>query len=146
MTTNALAVYLSDHLGGSVAGHDLAAKVIPDLAPEIEADQAVLETLMEQLGVRKRRWKGLRALLASFGVRHKDPHDLIALETLALGIAGKLLLWKALKEAQDSEPFLRSTDLDQLIDRATKQFDEVERERLRRASELFRSTPVVPYG
>lgn len=139
MTTNALAVYLSDHLGGSVAGRDLAAKLMPALAPEIEADQAVLESLMGQLGVRKRRWKWVGAWLASFGVRHKEPHELIALETLALGIAGKQLLWKALKEAEDSEPLLKSVDLDHLIERAAKHFAEVERERLRRAAELFAS-------
>ena len=43
---------------------------------------------------------------------------LVDLETLALGIAGKLLLWKALEQAQDSEPYFRVIDLNRLIDRA----------------------------
>jgi hypothetical protein len=48
MTTDAVEVYLSTPRR-SVAGHDLAAKVMPDLALEIEADQALLEALMHQL-------------------------------------------------------------------------------------------------
>ena len=135
MTTQALEAYLTDHLASSEAGHDLAAEVMPDVALELEADQAVLESIMNDLGMRKHR-KGKR----------KAPHDLVALEQLELEIAGKLLLWKALKQAEESEPQLRGLNLDQLIARATKQFDEVERERMRKAAQLFGPTVTVQYG
>ena len=89
---------------------------------------------------------GSPAWLASRALKHKAPHDLVDLEILALGIAGKLLLWKALEQAQDSEPYLRVIDLNRLIDRATRQFDEVERERMRKAAQLFGEPVTVQYG
>ena len=53
MTRHALEAYLADHYAGSVAGHDIAARAMPDLALEIEADQTVLEAVMDELGWRK---------------------------------------------------------------------------------------------
>jgi hypothetical protein len=120
---------------GSEEGHDLAAEVMPDVALELDADQAVLEGIMDDLGLKKHR-KGKR----------KGSHDLVALEHLELEIAGKLLLWKALKQAEELEPHLRSVDFDQLIARATKQFDDVERERMRKAAQLFAPPVTVQYG
>jgi len=147
MTLHALEEYLADHYAGSVAGVELASHAMPDLALEIEADQAVLETIMDQLGVSKPHPKRFAAWVASRAIKHAEPRELIELETLALGIAGKLLLWKALREADDAEhPALRAVDLDHLIARATKQFDEVERERLRRAAQAFGGPVTVSYG
>jgi hypothetical protein len=146
MTRRALEVYLGDHYAGSGAGRDLAARAMPDLALEIEADQAVLEAIMEELGVAKPHPKRLAAWFASRALKHKEPHELVELEMLALGIAGKLLLWKALKQAQEEEPYLGVVDLDHLIDRATRQFDEVERERMRKAAQLFGAPVTVQYG
>ena len=146
MTRHALEVYLADHYAGSVAGHDLAARVMPDLALEIETDQSVLEAIMDELGVRKPPPKRLAAWFASRAIKHKQPHELVELETLALGIAGKLLLWKALEKAEESEPYLSAIDLNRLIDRATRQFDEVERERMRKAAQLFGEPVTVQYG
>jgi hypothetical protein len=146
MTSHALETYLSDHHAGSVAGVDFARRVMPDLAVEIEADQAVLEGLMTELGVRTHHWKGFGGWFAAKVVRHTGPHDLVALETLALGIAGKLMLWKALEPAQESNPYLGALDLNRLIDRATAQFDEVEREHMRRAAQLFGAPVTVHFG
>lgn len=146
MTRHALEVYLADHYAGSVAGRDLAARAMPDLALEIEADQGVLEAIMTELGVAKPRSKRLAAWFASRVLKHQEPHELVELETLALGIAGKLLLWKALKQAEEEEPYLRVVDLDHLIDRATRQFDDVERERMRKAAQLFGAPVTVQYG
>lgn len=119
---------------------------MPDLAVEIEADQAVLEGLMTELGVSTHHWKGLGGWLAAKAVKHTEPHELVALETLALGIAGKLMLWKALEPAQESNAYLRALDLNRLIDRATQQFDDVEHERMRRAAQLFSAPVTVHYG
>ncbi len=146
MTSHALQTYLSDHHAGSVAGVDLARRVMPDLAVEIEADQAVFEGLMAEFGVRTHHWKGLGGWLAAKAAKHTEPQELVALETLALGIAGKLMLWKALEPAQESNAYLRALDLNGLIDRATQQFDDVEHERLRRAAQLFSAPVTVHYG
>src|SRR3712207_9335676 len=60
-----LAVYLNDHLGGSIAGRDLAKKLVEnnpgtelasfmqELLSEIEADRTTLEDLMDRLGIEK---------------------------------------------------------------------------------------------
>jgi len=101
---------------------------------------------MDELGVRKPHPKRLAAWLASRAMKHKENHELVELEMLALGIAGKLLLWKALEKAEESEPYLRVIDLNRLIDRATRQFDEVERERMRKAAQLFGEPVTVQYG
>jgi len=146
MTRHALEAYLADHYAGSVAGLDLASRVMPDLALEIEADQTVLEAIMTELNVRKPHHMGIGAWFASRALKHKEPHEIVQLEVLALGIAGKLLLWKALKHAQAEEPYLRALDLDRLIDRATKQFDQVESERSRKAEQLFGGPVTVQYG
>jgi hypothetical protein len=146
MTAHALEVYLADHYAGSVAGLDLAQRAMPDLALEIEADQSVLEAIMRELGVSKPQPKRLAAWMASRAIKHKEPHELVELEMLALGIAGKLLLWKALKAAEENEPYLGAVDLDHLIERATRQFDEVERERVRKAAQLFGAPVTVQYG
>ena len=137
MTIPALEAYLSDHLADSAGDRDLAASVMPDVALEIEADRTVLESLAYDLGIRKPRRPGKR----------DATRELLALEAVALGVARKLLLWKALREADDAEqPAVRGVDLDHLIARATKQFDEVERERLRRAAQLFGGPVTVSYG
>ena len=67
----------------------------------------------------------------------------MAVESLALGVLGKLSLWRALKQVADQHPAIASVDLDELIDRAEAQYDLLEHERLaagRRA--LGPSTPL----
>jgi hypothetical protein len=58
-----------------------------------------------------------------------------ALETLAIGIEGKLRLWKSLRVAVDSR--LAGVDYDRLCARARAQFDEVEQRRLQIAHAVF---------
>ena len=54
----------------------------------------------------------------------------MAVETLALGVFGKLSLWKALAQVADQHPEIAALDLDELIDRAQSQYELLERERL----------------
>ena len=61
------------------------------------------------------------------------------LEGLALGVTGKLGLWKALRELVDEEPRLDAAELDRLRERAERQQAELEEHRLRAAREAFRS-------
>ena len=46
---------------------------------------------------------------------------LVELEGLALGVTGKLALWKALRLLEDDEPRLRAHALDRLVERAESQ-------------------------
>jgi hypothetical protein len=146
MATHALEVYLQDHLAGSVAGRELAARVMPDLALEIEEDQIILESLMTELSIPPTRTKGFAMWVAEKLSRPKQPEGLFALEMLALGVQGKIALWRALKQIADTEPYVGALDLDHLIERAQRQFDEVERERLRKADQLFGGVHVMLYG
>ena len=63
----------------------------------------------------------------------------VELEGLALGVTGKLGLWKALRELVDEEPRLDAAELDRLRERAERQQAELEEHRLRAAGEAFRS-------
>ena len=52
------------------------------------------------------------------------------MELLALGIHGKLSLWKALQVASSSDPRLREYDFQSLSRRAQQQYGEVENKRV----------------
>ena len=54
----------------------------------------------------------------------------MAIETLALGVEGKVSLWIALGEIADRYPQLRAINLPGLTERARAQRDALERERL----------------
>jgi hypothetical protein len=54
----------------------------------------------------------------------------LALETMALGVLGKLSLWRALREVRAEHPPLAALDLDALIARAEAQHATLEQERL----------------
>ena len=58
----------------------------------------------------------------------------VELETLAIGITGKLLLWRLLRERQ--LPGSAAVDLDDLIARAERQREEVEQHRIAAAAAL----------
>jgi hypothetical protein len=59
-----------------------------------------------------------------------DQRAFMALETLTLGVEGKACMWKALRKVQTQYPPLASTNLEELIARADKQHDALERERI----------------
>jgi hypothetical protein len=59
------------------------------------------------------------------------------METLSLGIEGKLGLWKALLEVAPSSPELEATDLTGLADRARRQLDGLEPHRRAAAREAL---------
>lgn len=153
-----LHTYLNDHLAGSVGGSSLAQSAasrnegtsvgtfLTELQAEIEIDRHHLETLMERLGIEpsitkqavsrlaeRLSWLKLNDLMA--GSRHL--RLLLELETLALGIRGKLLLWQALREMSGPDHRLAETDLDELIRRAEGQLEELERHRLAAARAAF---------
>ncbi len=58
----------------------------------------------------------------------------MALESLCLGVEGKLSMWKALAEQQ---PSLASVNLEELIDRARTQHEALELERVAAARRVL---------
>jgi hypothetical protein len=61
----------------------------------------------------------------------------LALEALALGITGKLSLWRALAAASEAAVQLRALDYAELEQRAREQFDRVEAKRLEVARKVL---------
>ena len=108
MNADSLAVYLNDHLAGSVA----ALELIDALAGRVQG------TPTEQM---------LRTVA---GHRHPDLDVLEGLETLALGIQGKAALWRALGVIAPENPRLSSFQYSSLEARAQAQYDQVEQARL----------------
>lgn len=151
MTARLLAIYLNDHLAGASGGAALARRArdndpgggsgttLAEVCAEIEADRKTLLAVMGELGVSRdpikpviaRLGEKLGRLKPNGRVRGYSPLSrLVELEMLHLGIAGKRDLWAAL-EATLSERLSRF-DLPELIARAERQREQIER--LRRAA------------
>jgi len=152
MTDKSLDVYLNDHLGGAMLGSDLAEQIreraegtplgdlMARIAPDIEEDRQSLIDLMEQLGTPRNPVKQATAWLTEKASRVKfagatsagEPNLglFMALEALTLGVAGKLSLWKVLKEVAGEYTPLAAANLDDLLARAQSQHDTLEGERV----------------
>jgi hypothetical protein len=139
-----LGIYLNDHFGGSTAGVEMArrsrdanngtdfALPLAVICREIEEDRATLETVMEELGVGRSRvkpalaWLGEKVgrLKLNGRLRGYSPLSrVVELESLVLGITGKLRLWRLLDRVLDGES---AADLPALAARAEGQRDRVE--------------------
>lgn len=153
-----LSIYLNDHLAGSVGALELLDHLIEiyqgkplerffqELRSEIQADQAVLKELVAKLdekesAVRKAgAWiveKLSRTKLQLSEGRKGELGLFLALETLALGITGKRLLWRALAAAAETVTLLTGPDYAVLEERAVEQSERVEKERLEVARKIF---------
>jgi hypothetical protein len=153
MAHKTLDTYLNDHLGGSMLGSDLAEQirdrsngtplgdVMSRIAAEINEDRQTLLDLMGQLGTTRNPVKEASAWLAEKtsriklrGATGEPDHGLfMAVETLMLGVRGKLAMWTAFERITDKHPGLKAANLGELIARAQSQLDALERERLRLA-------------
>ena len=142
----ALATYLNDHLAGATGGLELARRLadryrdgeagvfLDQLAREVEQDRDALREAMERMGIPE---SGIKQALAWAGekVSRLKPNDaflspsrlsrLIELEAMALGVEGKLSLWRSLESAGVSVDL----DLPRLIERAIAHREGLERHR-----------------
>jgi len=153
-----LAIYLNDHLAGSTAGTELAKRAagsnrgsdygqfLDELARELAEDRQSLIEIMRALGVGVDRLKMLGAWGAEKAGRLKPNGRLfeysplsrvVELEGLALGINGKLALWRALDRLSPGHPELANFDLAALAARAESQLERVEPHRLRAVAEAL---------
>jgi hypothetical protein len=143
-----LAVYLNDHLAGSTAIVELVRRAAREhegtelggflvrLGADIAQDRQALRQVMDAAGARPDVLKILAAWTAEKVGRLKLNGRLtgrsplspfVELEAIEVGVYGKLLLWQVLRDRRP--PGAGAVDLDELIRRAQRQLDEVERHR-----------------
>ena len=143
-----LAVYLNDHLAGSTAIVELVRRAAREhegtelggflvrLGADIAQDRQALRQVMDAAGARPDVLKILAAWTAEKVGRLKLNGRLtgrsplspfVELEAVEVGVYGKLLLWQVLRDRRPRGA--GAVDLDELIRRAQRQLDEVERHR-----------------
>ena len=150
MAHEPLHVYLNDHLAGATAGVELVktaaenhdgelGEFFAQLADEISADHNTLTSLMDQMDAHASGAKEVLAKAGSVvseakfsGESTDDPEfgTFLTLETLSIGVEGKLCMWKALKVVEGECPALEAANIDTLIERAQSQRDKLESKRL----------------
>jgi len=157
MDRKLLGIYLNDHLAGSMVGSRLAKRIVrqnegneygsgvASIAREIEEDRAILRRLMEHLGVEEQRARVAMAWVTEKAMRLKPNGNLfrysplsrvLELETLTMGITGKLELWRSMEVVQNGQK-ITGFDFAQLARRAEAQRDAVEDLRVRAAREAL---------
>ena len=159
-----LRIYLTDHLAAGTAGVALARRAarsnsgsstgefLHRLSSEISADLETLRSVVSQLGFTASPPKEIIAAALEKVGRLKPNGQLrgysplsrvLELEALSVGIAGKLALWQSLQGLPLTER-LRGIDLDDLIERARRQREEVEEHRQQAARQAFVGGPGPP--
>lgn len=157
-----LVTYVHDHLAGAVVAINLL-EVLRDqhageplgqfaagLLIEVAADRAVLQGLAERVGARPSGLKEATAWLVEKVSRVKLQRRTAgglgtfeALEALALGILGKLALWRALAVTAAVDARLGGMDFDPLAARAQAQHAQVEERRLEAARTALSRTGMI---
>jgi hypothetical protein len=116
------------------------------LGQEIEEDQQIVKLLLRSVGGKESKVRKAAAWLTEkIGEAKLELDDsgngqlrlLEGLETLGLGIQGKLGLWRALSAASSQDAEIGKLDLTRLERRARDQFERVEAERLLAARAAF---------
>ncbi|MGW2046505.1 hypothetical protein ACWCPF_15150 [Streptomyces sp. NPDC001858] len=157
-----LDVYLNDHLAGATAGTALARRMVGEhresaygselktLAAEVSHDRQYLLQLLDDLDVAVRHYKVYGAWLGEKAARVKPNGRLlrrsgltilIELETMRVGVEGKVLLWRALLSASADEPRLEHDWLEQLLQRAEQQLKTLDALHARATTALLSATP-----
>jgi hypothetical protein len=135
-----LRIYLRDHHAAAVAGAELAKRsaksnqgtpfesTLEGLRAEIDADMSAFEDIMSRLGVQPAKGKDGAAWVAEKMGRLKLNGSLtsysplsrvIEFEGLALGVEGKLSMWRSLQQLSDAR--LNGTELGSLVTRGESQ-------------------------
>jgi hypothetical protein len=151
-----LGIYLNDHLAGATGGAELARRVagshggdhadtLRRFAAEVAQDRAALLELMAVLGVPVRgykvwaAWVGEKAARLKFNGRLLSRSPLSSLEELEmmrLGVEGKAAGWRTLRSLAETDTRLDAGRLDELIARARRQSDLLEKLRVRAANRV----------
>lgn len=164
MSNDPLALYLNDHLAGSVAGlnlmDSLAAQTegtalatrLRALADQVREDQQLVREVLDRLGAGERRlnqaaaWmteKVSEGRLALTGRNHPALAVFEGLESIALGLQGKLALFRALAEIESHDTRLTGFPFAERAVRTATEHAMIEQERLAVAHEAFGSAPAA---
>jgi hypothetical protein len=158
-------VYLHDHLAGSNFATELLKSLRdqdahPELATfavtllaEVEKDASILRGVLDQIGKSPLDVKEALAWVAEKASRlklqHQKPESLgtfEALETLSLGIMGKLALWNVLATITGLDPRIPRLNFEKLAASAKDQFVRVEEHRMKLARFVFANTGIAKVG
>lgn len=152
-----LGIYLNDHLTGASVGVELARRSakgqldrqrrteLSRLADDVEEDRVSLLRLMKTLSIPAQKHRIAAGWAAEKVGRlkpngtwvHRSPlSDLVELESLRVGVEGKLCLWRLLHRLADTDPRISAADLDELEQRAAVQIEALEGMRLEAAEAL----------
>ena len=161
MSTEHIAVYLNDHLAGAAAGlsmmDDLASRTegtglaakLRALAAEVREDQQLLRDVLARIAASERRaaqaaaWvteKVSEGRLALAARSHPALALLEGLESLALGLQGKLAVFRVLAEVGPHDSRLADLPFAARADRTEAQHAMIEAERRAAAREAFAAT------
>lgn len=153
-----LAIYLNDHLAGATGGVRLAHRAAQShgddptgeemarLTRQIAQDRRSLMQIMSELGVPLRRARILLGALAELAGRLKTNgrafsrsplNDVLELEAMLLGVAGKAACWRTLSALADHEPALDGDRLAELERRAESQIAVLEDLRAQSAARVW---------
>jgi hypothetical protein len=153
-----LALYVNNHLAGSAAGltlmDDLASRAegtplapkLRALAAEVSEDQQLLRDTLDRLGVRERRvaqaaaWLGEKVSerrLALVAHNHPALAMMEGLESIALGLQGKLAIFRVLAELGPLDPRLAGLPYSERAERTVAQHGMIEAERRNLARDAF---------
>ena len=154
--SDSLTTYLHDHLAGSHfavelletlcerSGEDPLVAFTAALLSDIKEDQEVLQKIVDRVGKGHIDLKAASAWFAEKASQLKLQHDepgglgtFEALETLMLGITGKLALWRVLPVIAEFDPRVGAQDFARLAVRAQDQWERVEEQRMRLARVAF---------
>lgn len=156
--TDPLAIYLHDHLAGSrfaiellkLLQEEYRGRPLGDFANGLEAevteDQETLQKIIDCVGRAHTDLKEAAGWFAEKAAHFKLKEDKAqggigtfeALETLVLGIRGKLALWQLLPIARTLDIRIPDLDFARLADSAVDQGARVEKQRVGLASTTFR--------
>lgn len=153
-----LSIYLNDHLAGSTVGLELVrrsaannrgtdyGRFLEDLTAEFRSDREALLEIMGSFRVGVDRMKVSAAWAAEKVGRLKLNGRLLGysplsrvveLEALALGVTGRLALWRTLDQLKTSRPELSKAPLAELMTRAERQLDGLEAQRQRASADAL---------
>lgn len=159
MAYSGLDTYLNDHIAGATAGRNLAKMAaqehqtdehgpfFSEIYAAIEADYGTLQQLASALGVDESAGKTALAEVGSKLMGPKftagDDDDLnafVTLETLSIGVEGKVCMWKALKTVAADYPAFGNFDVDALLASAISQREKLEEQRQKIAPRALKHT------
>ena len=159
MAYSGLDTYLNDHMAGATAGTNLAQMAseehqtdehgpfFSEIYAEISADKDTLQQLIEALGVEESATKsalaevGSKVMAPKFTAGEDDAlNAFVTLETLSIGVEGKVCMWKALKTVEADYPAFENFDIDALLARATSQREKIETQRQKMAPQALKHT------